>query len=185
MYPPMIPISQFIMQPKQSNEQVTFLPYYQPEYRNYYNNMYNNAAATGYPQTGPALKSIIDEKPEPIEDKGDDIDENKEESEDEDKDGILGDLKDLEEDVKGFSDAMKGMTEAMLIGKKDGSVDLTEEIKAVESKDGKKKVKKMMKKKKGPQLKFAKAFIKTMKNKRRLEDQMVEIFSNYICGNDC
>lgn len=96
--------------------------------------------------------------------------------------GISQGLIDLENDVKGFNQAIQYM-KAAFIADNDGGSDLEEKIH-----DDKKEVageKKDLIKKKKSSSELIEAFKRTLDSKKKLENKLVNYFTNYVCGDDC
>ena len=97
--------------------------------------------------------------------------------------GISQGLIDLENDVNGFNEAIQYMKEAF-ISENDSGSDLHEDVHGSINGNNNGVKKDFIKKKKTSQELMA-AFKRTIESKQKLENKLVNYFTNYVCGDDC
>ncbi|XP_004209171.2 uncharacterized protein LOC101240115 isoform X1 [Hydra vulgaris] len=97
--------------------------------------------------------------------------------------GISQGLIDLENDVNGFNQAIQYMKEAFISQDTEGDTSLSEKLNSPKETVGVKKDLVTKQKKSSAQL--IDAYKKTLESKNRLEDKLVNYFTNYVCGDDC
>lgn len=98
--------------------------------------------------------------------------------------GISQGLIDLENDVNGFNQAIQYMKQAFITDNNDGSSDLEEKIHEDKT-DVVGDKKDLIKRKQKSSAELIEAFKRTLDSKERLENKLVNYFTNYVCGDDC
>jgi len=98
--------------------------------------------------------------------------------------GISQGLVDLENDVNGFNQAIQYMKEAFIAQNTGGAAELNEKFKNEGGNNVTGDKKDIIKKKKTAK-ELLEAFKRTIESKEKLENKLVNYFTNYVCGDDC
>ena len=99
--------------------------------------------------------------------------------------GISQGLIDLENDVNGFNQAIQYMKEAFISQDIEGDTNLSEKLNSPQQITVGAVKKDLVNKQKKSSAQLLDAYKKTLESKNRLENKLVNYFTNYVCGDDC